>query len=206
LTRDGVPVLLHDATLDRTTDARGPLAERTRAELAAIDAGGWFDAAFRGTRIPSLEEVLDRIGDRARAIIELKVDRPGETGLRNAVLAMLGARPDPARHVFTSMDWDLLDGAKDRVPDLDVALTVRRLEPRDAIAAAARTGASAIHPHRSRVGRRLVARAHAEGLAVRPYTVNDARQLTPLVRAGVDAVFTDDPARLLACVGGGACR
>lgn len=197
LTADGVPVLLHDGTLDRTTDGRGPLAACTLDRLAGLDAGAWFDPAFRGTRVPTLEAALDAIGDRARVVVELKVDRPGEVELRDAALASLARRSDPGAYVFTSMDWDLLDGARERVPGVDVALTVRRLETRDAVKAAVRIGATAIHPHRARAGSRLVARAHQADLAVRAYTVNEEHHLAALTRAGVDAVFTDDPAWLL---------
>jgi len=196
LTADDVPVLIHDATLDRTTDARGALAERTVAELGAVDAGAWFAPRFAGERIPTLTEALDALEGRARAIVELKSDGDEGARLRDVVLDVLARRRDPSAFVFTSMDWNLLAGARDRVPGLDVAVTVHHRERRDAVEAAIALRASAIHPYRRRAGVRAIARAHAAGLAVRAYTVNEIGHLRPLVRAGVDAVFTDDPARL----------
>ena len=70
-TADGALVLVHDATLDRTTDAAGPVAAMTLAELARVDAGGWFGEAFRGQRIPELGAkygiTLEEIGEGASA-------------------------------------------------------------------------------------------------------------------------------------------
>ena len=195
LTADGVPIVIHDDTLDRTTDATGPVADRKLADLRGIDAGSWFDPDHATERIPTLDDVLDLLEGRARAIVELKTETRGDFVLRDAVLTTLAARRDRAAFVYTSMDWTLLEGTHDRVRDLEVALTVAFREHRDPIAAAARHGATAVHPHRARCGRRFTARARAAGLAVRPYTVNDAKHLAPLVRAGVDAAFTDDPAR-----------
>jgi glycerophosphoryl diester phosphodiesterase len=195
LTADGVPVVIHDATLDRTTDATGPIASHTLADLNGVDAGSWFDPKYSTERIPSLDDVLDLLEGRARAIVELKTEHRGDFVLRDAVLTTLAARRDRSAFVFTSMDWTLLEGTHDRVRDLEVALTVAFREHRDPIAAAPTYGATAVHPHRARSGTRFTARAHAAGLAVRPYTVNRAAHLAPLVRAGVDAAFTDDPAR-----------
>jgi glycerophosphoryl diester phosphodiesterase len=196
LTADRVPVLLHDASLDRTTNGTGRVAELSLEDLRSVDAGARFDLAFAGERIPTLDRALDAIEGRATAVIEMKVDGPGEEALAHAVLRVLERRPRSGRHVLTSMDWGLLDGAAIHVPGIEIALTVHRLEPRDEIATASRTGAAAVHPHHTRVDERYVERAHAAGLVVRTYTVNDRILLERIARAGADAVFTDGPSIL----------
>lgn len=72
LTRDGVLVLLHDNTVDRTTDGRGHLADMTWSEVQKLDAGGWYGATYAGQRLPSLEELLDRYVGRLQLVLELK--------------------------------------------------------------------------------------------------------------------------------------
>src|SRR6202521_1749845 len=72
MTRDGELVLLHDPTLDRTTTGHGPVSARTLAELAELDAGGWFGAAFAGEAIPRLDEVLDWARGKIGLLVELK--------------------------------------------------------------------------------------------------------------------------------------
>ena len=75
-TKDGHLVLLHDSTLDRTTNGSGPLVEKTLAEIKRLDAGSWFSEEFRGETIPTLEEALDALGDHARPDIDFKDGDP----------------------------------------------------------------------------------------------------------------------------------
>ncbi len=76
-TKDGKPVIMHDATVDRTTNGTGPVSALTLAQVRRLDAGRWFAKRFRGTRVPTLRQVL-RLGKRydARYLIELKVTPP----------------------------------------------------------------------------------------------------------------------------------
>jgi hypothetical protein len=97
---------------------------------------------------------------------------------------------------MSSAGWTLLDHAAQRVRGLDLALTVGSAETRDPIAWAQRVGATALHPNRRLCTPTFVARARGMGLLVIAYTVNRASELAPLLSAGVDGVFTDDPAAL----------
>jgi glycerophosphoryl diester phosphodiesterase len=82
LSRDGVPVVLHDATVDRTSDGRGAVAELTLTELRRLDVGTWFAPAFAGERLPTLEEVLAWGGRRLRFNIEIKDAAAGQAVLQ----------------------------------------------------------------------------------------------------------------------------
>lgn len=95
----GEVVVIHDATLERTTDGQGPVATRSLAELRRLDAGGWKQARFRGERVPTLREVLDLARDRIGVYLEIKPrDDDPDPALRAALLSEAGdaLRRDPA--------------------------------------------------------------------------------------------------------------
>ncbi|HKQ97182.1 MAG TPA: glycerophosphodiester phosphodiesterase family protein, partial [Candidatus Polarisedimenticolia bacterium] len=78
LSADDVPIILHDATLDRTTDGRGSAASLPLASILRLDAGSWFAPRFRGERVPMLAEVLALLDGRGGINLELKIDEPGD--------------------------------------------------------------------------------------------------------------------------------
>lgn len=205
LSRDGVVVVHHDDTLERTTNGRGPLAALTAAELAAVDAGCHFldergERPYRGKGygIPTLREVLRRY-PAAQLIIELK---SGGSDLARAVVAEIRAAGAIERTAIGSFYPDALRA-------------VRRYEPRLATGAAKNEtrwalyrawlgrplGATAYREFQvpERVGLtwivtpRFVRHAHRAGLAVKVWTVNAAEDMQRLLDYGVDAVITDRP-------------
>ncbi|HZM63751.1 MAG TPA: glycerophosphodiester phosphodiesterase family protein, partial [Candidatus Saccharimonadales bacterium] len=76
LTADGTPVVIHDGTVDRTTNGIGSVASMTYAQLAELDAGSWFDRSFEGEKVPSLEAVLGRYAGKIHLHLELKSEQP----------------------------------------------------------------------------------------------------------------------------------
>ena len=204
VTRDGRVVLLHDTTLDRTTNGRGPLRARPWREIASLDAGSWCSARFAGERPIDLDDALAIVRPRARLIVEVKpAGKERQRGLdaadRETVAGVIAAflRTGGFRGVtMSSAGWTLLEEAAGRAHGLDLALTVGSKEPRDPIAWAQRIGATALHPSRRLCTPEFVARARGIGLLVIPYTVNTRTELAPLLAAGVDGVFTDDPMTL----------
>jgi glycerophosphoryl diester phosphodiesterase len=110
LARDGNVVVIHDWTLDRTTDGSGPVGARSLAELRALDAGAWFASAFGGERIPTLAEVLAEV----RIPVNVELKPLGDDGLEAAALAvveMAGALP---RVVFSSFELAALERLRAR--------------------------------------------------------------------------------------------
>lgn len=201
-TRDGRVVLLHDTTLDRTTSGRGRLRAKTWAHVRALDAGSWFSPRFAREAPIDLDDALAIVRARVPLIVEIKAaSRERERGVdpedRETVDGVLAAllRTGGVRGVtLSSAAWTLLEHAAARMQGLDLALTVGSMESRDPIAWARRVGATALHPNRKLCSASFVARARGLGLSVLAYTVNRASELTPLLEAGVDGVFTDDPA------------
>lgn len=190
LSRDGVPVVIHDQTLDRTTDGRGPVSRFPLKELRRLDAGGWFAPEFAGEPLPSLEDVLAWAGERLRLNIEIKAEKAGM-----AVLRVLGAFPR-ARVLVSSFDRALL--RKLRQVDSRLPLGVLADSPlwRRPLDFARACGAESFHPRYDIVSLPLVAACRSRGLAVYPWTVDGRELLGRLVRQGVDGVFANDPAAL----------
>lgn len=193
LTRDREVVVLHDETLERTTDGRGRVAARTWAEVARLDAGSWFAPEFAGERVPRLAEVLAAVDLRVN--VELK---PGpDDGLEAQVLAVLESAGALHRVVLSSFDPRRLHRLRRLAPRIDLAVLWAGVHFESALTLARRVGATALHIRNGRGLARRVAAAHAAGLAVRVWTVNCQEEFYSVVAAGADGVFTDFPERFL---------
>lgn len=191
MTRDGRLVVFHDDRLERTTNGRGRLAKTTYAALAKLDAGSWFHPTFSGERVLLLSQALRLVPRRMRVNLELKSTRRGRAVIRRVVHAV---RRDAGRHdmLLSSFDPRLLALLGRR--RMSRALICNR-RPDSSLAHAIRAGFEAWHPHVSLVTAARVARAHAAGVCVRVWTVDDPMQARRLSRQGVDGIFTNDPGK-----------
>jgi glycerophosphoryl diester phosphodiesterase len=213
VTADGVLVVLHDATLDRT--ARGPagsctgaVADKTLAQIQTCDVGSWFndahperaDPAFVGLRIPTLEQVLRRYGSDARYYIEIKPLGPG-SGVEEPLLGLLGeagllgGRTRTRPVLVQSFGPDVLASLHARRPDLPLVQLLPDVGPPVDAATLdrARGYAVAIGPLAARVDETLVRAAHDRCLDLHAYTVDDPDEMARLLDAGVDGMFTNEP-------------
>ncbi|HEX4345988.1 MAG TPA: glycerophosphodiester phosphodiesterase [Vicinamibacterales bacterium] len=204
LSRDGVVVVHHDATLDRTTDLSGRLAARTWDELSRADAGcrfakdGGHPFARKGIAVPALDDVLQRYRDQ-RVIIELKADT---VQLAEAVVATVKRRDAVERVCLGSFGRRALRAVRALEPSM--ATSAAREEVRWALyrswcrwpVTSPRYGGYQI-PELSGttrvVSRNFVDRAHRAGLGVQVWTIDDERAARRLLDWGVDALITDRP-------------
>lgn len=203
-TRDGRLVVIHDATVQRTTQGYGHVANFTLTELQALDAGRKFAPNFAGERIPTLQETLEFSRSVGLLVnIELKTGPVAYAGIEHAVLRELRAAGMLANVVVSSFQPEVLIRIKELDPSVETALLFGELygaSPQQAQA----IGASAIHPAFRTVSPALLNDAFGLGLAVRPYTVNDERVMHRLAAWGVHGVITDDPHRARRLVDGAA--
>jgi glycerophosphoryl diester phosphodiesterase len=202
LSADEVPVILHDETLDRTTDGRGPVARRTAAELARLDAGAWYGRAFTGERLPTLQQVLERCWERGIWLnIEIKPSPGSEartgTVVAAAVQAFFEARrdADPARAarlapLLSSFAPEALEAARAAAPGLRRGLLVGAL-PADWLAALRQLDAFSLHCDHRRLARDQARAVRTAGAGLMCYTVNDPGRMRELFEWGVDAICTD---------------
>ena len=223
LTRDGVLVVLHDETLERT--ARGPaenctgvVGEKTLAQLETCDFGRWFAERhpeapdFAGQGIATLDAVLARYGDVTRYYIETKQPEAAP-GMEEALLAVLGARgqlpsgPGDQRVIVQSFSPASLRKLHGLNPDLPLVQLFERGEiaaPLDETFTAVARYAIGVGPNLGEVDADFLAAAHRHGLVVHPWTVNSEEEMVRLLRLGVDGVFTDYPDRFVEVRGGRA--
>jgi glycerophosphoryl diester phosphodiesterase len=191
LSRDGVPVVIHDATVDRTTDGQGSVARMTQERLRQLDAGGWFHPSFVGETVPTLEEVFAWAGDRLRLNVEIKAVAAGL-----AVIELLRDYP-LVRVLLSSCDHRLLERLRQQNPDLPLGFLVESRFWRRTVRRAARCGAESVHPRYDLFSRSLAAVCQRHGLAVHCWTVDRPDVCASLRRRGVDGVFTNDPALIV---------
>lgn len=191
---DGTPVLHHDATLDRCTDRSGPLAELRAADLAGIDAGGWFGPAFAGEPLATLDAALELIGALGlSANLEMKPHGAPPGPVAEAVAAELGRRSwSAARILVSSFEPGALAALRRLMPGQPLA-ALYEAPPDDWPEVLAGLGAASLHVWHEALDPALLARARAEGVRLRVYTVNDPARLAPFREAGLAGVITDHP-------------
>jgi len=193
LSADDVVFLLHDDAVERTSDGRGAAARKPYSELAALDAGKWFDARFAGERMPTLAEVHERCAAHGLAAnIEIKPcpGREVETGrivAREAARLWQGATVQP---LLSSFSFDALTAARDAQPELPRGLLFGAV-PADWRALTDALSCVSLHADHRKLNAPLVESIKAAGLFILAYTVNDPERARLLAQWGVDAICTD---------------
>lgn len=196
LTADGQAALLHDATLDRTTNGRGLLAGATTRRLAELDAGSWFGGGFARERVPTLEQALEcwqRHGLSAN--LELKTEDGSAEPLTRAVAAVLASAPFSGALLLSSFEPPALIASVIHLPELPRGLLVEDLTEEN-LERARSLGCISIHASAASLTAERVKDARSRGLVVMAYTVNEPEPARTLWSWGVKSVFSDFPERL----------
>ena len=194
ITRDGVPVVIHDDTLDRTTNGHGPVEHALFDELRDLDAGRWKGVP---THLPSLAEVLDGFASRTLLNLEIKASaRRAE--LVDACAQAVVERDALGTVVFSSFDHDALRLLRHLLPAARIGVLSETAGLERAFSCAAEIGAENLHPPVFLVTRPVVERAHAVKLKVWTWTVNQPDTIQHTIACGVDGIFSDFPERVVA--------
>lgn len=193
LAADGVPFLLHDATLQRTTNGRGRAADHPWSELARLDAGSWHSRAYAGEPPASLEAVATFCLENGHALnIEIK-PTPGSEAETGRVVAEQAARlwrGASLPPLFSSFQPAALAAAQAAQPDIPRALLLDSLRS-GWLEEAKALGCIAVVTAYPLMDAQVLARLHGDGLRALCYTVNDPAEAARLQRIGVDALITD---------------
>jgi glycerophosphoryl diester phosphodiesterase len=191
---DGVPVVFHDADLDRTTNAtqlwsgtKIKLTSKSLAMLKQLDAGRWFGPQFAGTRIPTLFEALDTIQAGAITLIERKAGDP------STCIALLKQKELLDRVVVQAFDWDYLAGCNRLAPRLTMAALGEKKLDSSRLDQIASTGASIVAWEDKNTTAETIAAIHARGWKAWVWTVDDPARVGELVAAKIDGIITNRP-------------
>jgi len=193
LSADGVPFLLHDSTLQRTTNGRGPAASLDWSELSRLDAGSWHGRTFAGEPIPSLAGIARYCLRNAFALdIEIKAS-PGQEHKTGEVVAAAAASlwaGAPVQPLLTSFQPASLQAAKEAAPHLRRGLLLDTLRS-SWLEEAQALGCAAVVTNYSVLDADVLGRIHAAGMRGLVYTVNDPAEARRLEALGIDGLVTD---------------
>ncbi len=205
LTSDGQVIVIHDSTVDRTTNGKGRVASLALEEIRKLDAGSWFNEKFSGTKVPLLEEVFDLVNKDKLINIELTNYSSPRDGLAVKVCELLKRHNNHSQILFSSFFSSNLKIASQILPEI----------PRGLLAMPGLVGLwarsfgfmfgdyQALHPHTSSASREQVQRAHRVNRRVHVWTVNSPEEINQLKEWGVDGIFTDDPQMAVNALGRG---
>lgn len=203
LSADRQVVVFHDSTLERTTNGTGHVAQKTLAELRALDAGSFFSSKFAGEKIPLLEEVFEAVGKKTFINIELKNYNTPFDQLVEKVCALVVRHGLEGRVLFSSFSAANLKQALQLLPNV----------PRGLLALRGWAGAwarsfgftfgeyDALHPYIRDVDMQQIQRVHRLKRRIHTWTVNEIDEIRLLKVWGVDGIYTDDPQLALRAVG-----
>lgn len=194
LSKDGVVVVIHDQTVDRTTNGNGKVSELTFAELQTLDTGIQFAPRYVGEKVPSLEQVLSGLGDKLIINIELtSYSSPGDS-LPEKVTDLVKKTGTSRNIIFSSFHPAILGRIRKLMPEIPAGLLTgegwmqwgnsflgKWISP------------DLIHPYFTKATKSFIDRVHKEHRKVNTWTVDDPREIFRLVKDGVDGIITDDP-------------
>lgn len=195
LSADGQVVVIHDATVDRTTGAHGRVKDMTLAELRSLGAGSFFSEKFQSEKIPTLEEVFETVGKRTFINVELTNYNTPRDHLVESVCTLVKKFGLQKSVMFSSFLPGNLANARSYLPDVPTGLLalngILGLWSRSFGFAFGKY--NALHPHLRNATQNLIYFTHRLKKRIHVWTVNEEADLRRLFKWGVDGIFTDDP-------------
>lgn len=195
MSADGAIIVCHDETVNRTTDGKGAIRGMTVSELKKLDAGSWFDPAFKGERLPLLEEVFDLVP--ADFVINIEIKDHAEHQLEQRLVDLLNRAGRMESAVISSFNHKSLYKLKQLEPEIKVGLLYAANPVSHVLfARASNMPVYSLHPHFTHIDARDVRQATEHGYQVYPWTVNSEADMNAMLEAGVPGIITNFPARL----------
>lgn len=200
-TRDNHLVVMHDYTINRTTDGKGKVKDLTLSEIRNYDAGSWYSGNFEGEKVPLLQEVIDLVDGRATLLIEIKKKKTLYPGISGRVAETIRGNSIHGWCIVQSFDLEVLSDihkidSSIRLHKLmigrflgnvffDRRFVVFRLNEYDFI--------SSVNLHKLFAGRRIIRKIHNSGKKVMVWTVDSDKRKRKMVKKGVDGIITNFP-------------
>lgn len=195
--KDGELVLIHDTTVDRTTDGTGKVGDLTFEELRNLDAGSWKGEQFTGEKIPTFDEILDRYHGEIGILIELKAPElyPGiEESVAKALKAKNLDKPSNEKIIIQSFNFESVKKMNDLLPKVPMGVLTSSITHTTPMALQEfSTYADYFNPSYTIVSKELVNEVHDLGMKISSWTVRSQETADFLLEMGVDAIITDYP-------------
>nr|WP_261384284.1 glycerophosphodiester phosphodiesterase family protein [Planococcus sp. CPCC 101016] len=198
MTKDGELVVIHDTTVNRTTDGTGKVGDLTLQEIKQLDAGSWFSKDFAGESVPTFEEVLDAFRGKVGILIELKSPElyPGmEAEIADALIERNMSKPNNNKIIIQSFNHESMKKSKELLPNLSHGVLTGGswANVTEEQLAQFSTYADYFNPTMSIVTDELVNDVHEAGMEIFPYTSRSQEQALRLFALNVDGIITDFP-------------
>ncbi|BCW97000.1 MAG: glycerophosphodiester phosphodiesterase family protein [Fimbriimonadales bacterium] len=194
---DGVPIVIHDPNLERTTDGKGDVRQLSAAEIQRYDAGARFGSQFAGERVPTLQQVFEAFGDRTRYNLDMKTFYPDDRPIVRTVLALIEQYRLMPYVLISSFSLDTLRWFTEESRRIRLGVLISQHTPHMMLEDGRRWRVryEALHPNHTLVDEAAMRRARQQRKKMVVWTVNDAARKRELTQLGVDAIITDDPVR-----------
>jgi glycerophosphoryl diester phosphodiesterase len=202
LTRDGAVIVIHDPTLERTSDGRGDVRQMTLREVRAVSAGfpSRFGAAYAGERIPTLAETLGLLRDRARVMMEIKPDSvtdDADSGIEARAVEQVRRAGMEGDVALISFSRRALVRCRDMAPEIARGHLFYRAEAGEVLAGARDVASDLVMPEKGMLSDDLRDRARESGLKVATWVVDDPGELSSLARFELYGIASNRPGVLL---------
>ncbi len=198
LTRDQIPVVIHDQTLDRTTSGKGGIQQYLSRELSELDAGIWFSKSFENTRIPTLEQILNWAFGKIALNIEIKKEafiKDKESGIVEFISELV-LEYDMAEHVIiSSFSAEALIRCRKVMPKIPTAYLISPYSwgSRRNLRLMKKLSASGLNLKHKQMRPSLMKQAKSERLPIWVYTVDDEEEMKKVIEKGATGIFTNRP-------------
>lgn len=197
-TQDEHVVVLHDFSVDATTNGTGEISKKTLAQLKSLDAGSWFDASFADTKIPTLEEVFLAVGRSLFINIEIKSRTAESDGLEAMVANLIHQYGMQERVIVSSFNPYALMRFRGIIASVPIAFLTApdfHIPPPDGLTF------EACHPYEGSLNETSISEYRATAPIINTWTVNDVDRAVMLAKMGVNGIITDNPSEILRALG-----
>lgn len=205
LSKDGIPVVIHDKDLKRTTSGSGKVSAKNLRELKQLDAGSWFDAKFSGEQIPTLEEVLEFASGKISLNIEIKPEAVSDSvhgGVEEKVLELVNKYGMKEHVLFSSFNYRAIEHLKVLDVNISGALLYEKQQSKGQTLTeiVSSFNADAFNCSYKQYSKKWAEEARRANIPVFVYTVNKKRHMKKMIERGVTGIFTDKPDVLIRLV------
>lgn len=205
MTKDGELVVIHDASVSRTSNGKGAVNEYTLAEIKMLDAGSWFDEKFKDEKIPTLNEVFSVIDSTVTLIIEIKDDSRYMSRMIDKVIRSVRKNSSHKKIILKSFNTKVLEHIRRFAPEIPLIYVYGIRIPFLNFSIGSRVSfqdlftlnIDYLQPHSLLLSQDFVREAHANGYKIIAWDVDGENKMKRMIRIGVDAIETDNPDMLL---------